>query len=447
MLTLPPPTIPIESLRDWLIAGDRGTGADDSCEARFAAALADGAPAAWALYHDVVRPRLVASLVPLVADPREAVALTDSITGYLYVSRTNRSPDGITDLPCDVTIFDLCRAHAYTRILEKRSGPANESPLDALAIARSIVAGSPPADPRFAECHALEAKVPPEVRKLELADQLLRQRPGDRERAATVRILNLPAVLALVFFIVITVATFYILDQPASDRTDRTVQRLAEAINSDHFDDAVRLLVDDPPPGLERLEPVRPEARIQRIRELRARRLEPQLLEILSPFGRIDDTKPQIVWRSADLHGEVKLRVVQIASGRTVFEKVLAADQFHVDLDKDLPRGSSYVIALEHPRSGAQGQFTILSEDERTYVERRIADMTALAADASPRTIAFLRAHLYRAEDCIAASLNEWHSLRQMVPTSAYPREEAAWTFDSELKLPRRALLELNASD
>lgn len=437
---IPKPTIEVEALRDRLLASRErdaalATGTIDVALAR---AMAAGIPAAWALFQDVVRPRLVSAAVAVVTDHKRAVEIADSTCGDLYQRRAERGDPGLIDLPVDVSLFSLCRALVYRRIIA--SPDATALPDDAIAAARGLTG----ADDRFAEFRGLDARLPPELRGFSLEDQLARQRPDPKEARIRVRILNLPAVLTLCFLALIGVASFYILEQPRPDRTIRAAAQLEEALLANRFDEAVRLLADGPPPGLERLEPVRPETRLQRIRELRARTHERPRVMVLSPVGRIDSVRPTIRLARFDLPGESRFRLVEAASGRTIVERVLPSGESLIDIGVDLERGSMYTISIESPITSIRSQFEILAEADRASIESRIGAVTRLVDSSNPIVLSFLRAHVYRSEDCLIASLHEWRALAELCPDSSYPREEAAFTLDMRLRIPARAILELD---
>lgn len=436
---IPKPTIQIEALRDQLLAGrdrnaPKATGTVDVALAR---AMAAGVPAAWALFQDVVRPRLVSVAVALVDDQKHAVEVADATCGEIYRRRDERGDPGLADLPVDVSLFALCRALVYRRIVPPSI--AATLPEDAIAAARALGGG----DERFELLASLESKLPGDLRSFSLEDQLARQRPGADEGKNRVRILNLPAVLTLAFLVMTAAAAFYIVEQPRPDRTRRTAAQLEEALIARRFDEAARLLADDPPPGLERLEPVRPESRHQRIRELRARSFERPKVMVIAPIARIDAVRPTVRLDLVDLPGEFRFRLVEAANGRTIVERMIPQGQSIIDVGVDLERGSMYTISVESPHASIRSQFEILSTSERTAIESRIGAVTRLVASQDPVVLSFLRAHVYRSEDCLVASVQEWRKLAQLCPETVYPREEAAFTLDMRLRNPARAILEL----
>lgn len=435
---VPRVTIEIEELRERLLA-DRGTLAGNGAgtvDSQLARAMAAGVPAAWALFQDVVRPRLVSAAVAVVDDPKRAVEIADATCADLYRQRADRGRPGLSDLPVDVTLFQFCRAETYRRIL---GDAATSLPDDPIGAARSLTGG----DARFTALAQLDSRQSVELRGFSLPDQLARQRPDPRDTRNTVRILNLPAVLTLAFVALIVIASFFILEQPTQNRTQRAAARLEEAVRERQFDEATRLLADNPPPGMERLEPVRPESRIQRIRELKNRPIERPKALVVSPIGKIDSVRPVIRLSLADVVGEYKLRIIESATGVNVMNRTFQREQSIIEIESDLQRGSIYTISVESPQGSIRSQFEIMTDEERAAVEARIAAIVSLVDSTDPIVLIFLRAHVYRSEDCLVASLEQWRALAEACPESQYAREEAAFTLDARLRLPALAILEL----
>jgi len=164
---VPKVTIEIEALRERLLAdhgalAGNGAGTIDS---RLARAMAAGVPAAWALFQDVVRPRLVSAAVALVDDQKRAVEIADATCADLYRLRADRGRPGLSDLPGDVTLFQFCRAAAYRRIL---GDTATGLPDDPIGAARSLAGG----DARFTALAQLDSRQSVELRGFSLHDQL-----------------------------------------------------------------------------------------------------------------------------------------------------------------------------------------------------------------------------------------------------------------------------------
>jgi hypothetical protein len=440
-----PTSIEIETLRERLIGGgapDPSSGPvapPHRADRTLARSLVAGIPAAWALYHDVIRPRLVAILVPLVGETQRAVEICDEVGADLYSRRAEYGHLGLDDLPPDVTLFAYCRMLAYRRLLP--AADALNVPSDPVAAARCVARS----DPAGAPLRQFESRLAADQRAFSLPDQLARQRRESSDGYRRVKILNLPAVLTLAFLVLITIATVYIVDQPKDDRTRRVAARLENALSERRFDEAVRLLADDPPAGFERLDPVRPETRSQRARELQTSKLEPRPLVIISPHGKIDAVRPQILVRYSAVSGPIRLRILDAGNGKSVVDRAVAPGETRLDVGRDLDRGAIYIVSLEHETASIRTQFEILTPEARSHVESRVSLMSELVGTDDPVVLAFVRAHVYRAEDCFMASLAEWRALAELTKPATYAAEEAAWTLDGLLRMPWLAAVELGA--
>jgi hypothetical protein len=431
-----PYAIEIEALRDRFV-----TSTGDSLLAR---ALGDGVPAAWALFQDVVRPRLVAAIGPLCADPREADAVSERTAARLFRERVRMfaavSRNG------SLSLFDRCLAVALVELdAVRRGADPGIDPLAAATRLGELPTGGDP--PLLAEFLARAAALPASARRPDLRADAEVQRESVKQRRQGARILNLPAVLALVFLALISVTTLFILDQPEEDRATIDRARIAEYVIDGRFDDAVRLLADSPPPGLEGLMPVLPETRFQRLRALRARASEPPRVALTAPLGKIDDPTPTLCFRLADPTQAYRIRLVDSGAATIVLTRDMKDGALTAPLGPEvkLIRGAIYTVLVEWNGGGARFQFEVLTEDASRRIEDRVASVIAGFESSPPQLVHFLKAHVLRAEQCFMASIHEWRALAERFPGLEYPREEAASVFDVELRQPALALEELTA--
>lgn len=453
MRPLPNTTIAVESLRDWLLDAANGSPAQHAIDRDLARSLAAGIPSAWALYHDVVKPRLIGAAFTLCGDSKLAADFVDRVSSQLYIDRADERRTGLAGLPPGLPLFQLCRASLLREIALVTKDPAERALADpfggdAIALAHAIGPTAPAAPPSanatLARILELECDIPTELRALDLPEALERQRRGSRDLARNVRILNLPAVLLLVFFVTLGIAGAYIASTSQAGPDRRELDLLQTYVLAGRFDDALRLLGDDPPPGCEGLAPLRPESRSQHLRELRAKSPERPRLAVAFPHGRIDTQTPRIqIDRDPTLKDAIQLRLVDSSTGDTVISRKLNADESIVDPKVALERGHAYVVSIESPNASTRAQFEILTELESVVVERRIGDLLARFPQSEASFHTFLRAHVYRAEGCFEASLGEWRGLAAAFPDRTYPREEAACLIDSEYRLSWHALAEL----
>lgn len=453
MRPLPNTAIAVESLRDWLLDAANGERERHEIDGDLGRALAAGIPAAWALYHDVVKPRLIGVAFILCGDSKLAADFVDRVSSQLYLDRTDEQRTGLSGLSANLPLFQLCRALLLREIAIVAKDSAERSAVDstgrdAIALTRTLgltdPAARPTEDAELARILELESDIPLEMRTLELAEALERQRRGSRDLARNVRILNLPAVLMLVFFVTLAVAGAYIASTPKTGPDRRELDLLQTYVLAGRFDDALRLLSDDPPPGCEGLAPLRPESRAQHLRELRSKSPPRPPLAVVFPHGRIDTQSPRIqIDRDPSYKEAIHLRLVDSSTGESLITRKLASDESIVDPRVELERGHAYVASIESAKASTRAQFEVLTELESLVVERRIGDLLARFPHSEASFQAFLRAHVYRAEGCFEASLTEWRSLAAAFPDRTYPREEAACLIDSEYRLSWHALAEL----
>lgn len=255
-----------------------------------------------------------------------------------------------------------------------------------------------------------------------LADTL---HPENVRRARPERILNLPALLVLIFFALIVPVTVMILKQPTADRELLRRMQIDLLVTHGNFDTALDLLSRAPPEGMTSLRPLWPALRTERLGRLRGARIEPGPLQITGPRGVIDSVRPTLTFQCAGTQGNVLLRVVRAGTYEVAFERVVPVGRNLITLDVDLARGARYV-AEARGLDGALGldkaSFSVLGEQDRVEIEKSIERaMRGLETrDAFP----FFAFHVYRAHECYDAALTALTLLDQRFPESTYPAEE-----------------------
>lgn len=257
-----------------------------------------------------------------------------------------------------------------------------------------------------------------------LADTL---HPENVRRTRPERILNLPALLVVIFFLLIVPVTVTILKQPTADREQLRRMQVDMLVSNGNFDVALDLLSRAPPQGMTSLRPLWPALRAERISRLRAARFEPGPLQIIGPRGVIDQTRPTLSFQIAGTQGNVLIRVVRAGTYDVEFERVVPVGRKQLTLDVDLTRGVRYV-AEARGLDGALGldkaSFSVLGETDRVQIETSIElAMRGLETrDAFP----FFAFHVYRSHDCFEAALTALALLEQRCAGSTYPTEERA---------------------
>ncbi|MBK6940485.1 MAG: hypothetical protein IPH13_09835 [Planctomycetes bacterium] len=381
---LPGITVSLAHLSErWRAADEAPAYPIDVC---FALALADGQPAAWALFSDGYRqPLSEAARRALGAGP-DAQEATLEAWRRLYRDRAD--------------------AHApwsFTRFSGSR--PLLDHAVAALTVDGVELDGARDATTLLAETLHSE--------------NVRRTRPE--------LILNLPALLVLIFFALIVPVTVMILKQPTADRELLRRMQIDLLVTHGNFDTALDLLSRAPPEGMTALRPLWPALRAERLGRMRSARVEPGPLQIVGPRGVIDAVLPTLTFQCAGTQGNVLIRVVRAGTYEVAFERVVPVDRNQITLDVDLARGARYV-AEARGLDGALGldkaTFSVLGEQDRIVIEKSIENaMRGLETrDAFP----FFAFHVYRAHECYDAALTALSLLEQRFPDSTYPIEERA---------------------
>lgn len=384
---LPGITVSLAELSErWRATDAAPTYPTDLC---LALALADGQPAAWSLLSDGYRQRLSESARTVLGAGPDAQEVTLEAWRRLY--RDRKDPLA----PWSFARFDGTR-------------PLFDHAAGALLL-ESVELGGP----RDAESL--------------LADVL---HPENVRRARPERILNLPALLVLIFFALIVPVTVMILNQPTADREQLRRMQIDLLVAGGNFDTALELLSRAPPEGMTALRPLWPALRAERLQRMRTARIEPGPLQIVGPRGVIDSVRPTLTFQCAATQGNVLVRVVRAGTYEVAFERVVPADRDRITLDVDLARGARYV-AEARGLDGALGldkaAFSVLGDQDRVQIEKSIEH--AMRGLETRDSFPFFAFHVYRAHDCFDAALTALSLLEQRFPGSTYPIEERALVF------------------
>lgn len=381
---LPGITVSLAQLSErWRAADQAPAYPTDVC---LALALADGQPAAWALFSDGYRQPLSETARRVLGAGPDAQEATLEAWRRLYRDRADAFA------PWSVARFDGSR-------------PLLDHVVSALTVDGIELEGA-----RDAITLLAETLHPENVR---------RSRPE--------LILNLPALLVLVFFALIVPVTVMILKQPTADRELLRRMQIDLLVTHGNFDTALDLLSRAPPEGMTALRPLWPALRTERLQRMRTARVEPGPLQIVGPRGVIDAVRPTLSFQCAGTQGNVLIRVVRAGTYEVAFERVVPVGRNQITLDVDLARGARYV-AEARGLDGALGldkaSFSVLGEQDRVVIEKSIElAMRGLETrDAFP----FFAFHVYRAHECYDAALTALSLLEQRFPGSTYPIEERA---------------------